>query len=131
MSLENKADDFFCFRLRKHARKVTNFFDMKLKKLGLRSTQVSLLLALSDGDKTITRASEALGMDRSTLTRGIGPLERDGLVKRLGSVDVRQKVYTLTESGKEAARKGSVLLEEAQHMIFADNAEYKRIEEVL
>lgn len=127
---KRQVDDFFCFRLRKHARKVTRFFDNKLKKIGLKSTQLSLLIALSDGGKSLTLTSEKLGMERTTLTRGLIPLERDGLIKRVYSEDNRAKLYVLTESGKEYAAKGSVMLEEAQNMIFSGIDDYKRLMEM-
>lgn len=124
-----QIDNFFCFNVRKYNRKTTKFFDEHLKKLGVRSTQIHLLLVLSAGNKNITETSEELGMDRSTLTRGLSPLERIGLIKRLESENHRSKVYALTEYGQDMARQGTVLLQEAEDIIVSrlGNERYTRM----
>ena len=67
------------------ARAVTRLYDEKLRDSGLRATQVSVLVAIAvDEVMSIAALAKFMGMDRSTLTRNLRPLERDGLVK-LGS----------------------------------------------
>lgn len=124
-----QIDNFFCFNVRKYNRKITKFFDDYLKNLGIRSTQIHLLLVLSSGDKNITKTSDELGMDRSTLTRGLSPLEKIGLIKKIDARDHRSKVYTLTEYGHRTVKKGTLLLQEAQDIIVSrlGNDRYTRM----
>ena len=127
------VNNFFCFNVRKYNRKITWFFDEHLKKLGIRSTQIYLLLALSEGGKSLVQTSENLGMDRSTLSRGFRRLEKIGLIKRIHSEDGRSKIYALTDYGKDMAKKGTVLLQEAQDITVGllGNERYARLSEDL
>jgi DNA-binding MarR family transcriptional regulator len=127
------VDNFFCFNVRKYSRKTTKFFDEHLKKIGIRSTQIYLLLAISEGNKNITEISEELGLDRTTLTRGLTPLDRLGLIIRRDTGNKLSKVYVLTEYGQAMAQKGSALLQEAQNVFVSHvgNERYKRLAEDL
>jgi DNA-binding MarR family transcriptional regulator len=49
----------------------------------------------------VTGLAEALGMDRTTLTRLIKPLEREGLVMIAPSKDRRIRVVALTAGGRD------------------------------
>ena len=52
-----------------------------LRPTGLRATQLSVLVAVATGQAaSIAALAQVLGMDRSTLTRDLGPLESEGLV---------------------------------------------------
>ena len=67
--------------LRQAARHVTQFYDQFLAPSGLRSTQYSILARLQRrGPMTINALAAALVMDRTTLSRNILPLQRDGLI---------------------------------------------------
>ena len=91
-----------CFNMRKVSRAVTQFFDRYLEPLGIRSTQFTLLVELgSVSAKTLTEIAEGLVMDRTTLTRNLKPLEKQGLITSVPTSDKRAKAYTLTTSGKE------------------------------
>jgi DNA-binding transcriptional ArsR family regulator len=69
--------------LRKASRFITGLYDEYIRPSGLRATQLTLLMALHQaGPVTITALSEILLMDRTTLTRDLKPLERQGLVSR-------------------------------------------------
>ena len=75
------STDCACFNVRKAARALTAFYDRVIAPIGLRATQGTLLVALARaGDIPVTRLAGILGMDRTTLTRNLEPLERDGLV---------------------------------------------------
>jgi len=71
-----------CFQLRKASRAVTQLYDAALQPTGLRSTQFVLLaVARIEEPVSLPRLALALGVDRSTLSRNLGPLEADGLVR--------------------------------------------------
>jgi DNA-binding MarR family transcriptional regulator len=94
-----------CTVLRRAARKVTHVYDDALAPAGLRITQYSLLANLDrHGAVAMTELAELLGMDRTTLTRNVGPLERDGLLALRSSGRGRTKLVTLTDRGRRRLR---------------------------
>jgi DNA-binding MarR family transcriptional regulator len=106
------------FNIRKAARAVTNFYDVTLQSTGLRSTQGTLLMALSiGGTMTISRLAEGLVMDRTTLARDLKPLEEQGLVRITPGADRRTRQLELTEAGRAKLREIIPLWEQAQAKI--------------
>jgi DNA-binding MarR family transcriptional regulator len=94
-----------CTVIRRAARKATQLYDDALAPAGLRITQYSLLANLDrHGAIAMTKLAELLGMDRTTLTRNVGPLERDGLIVLRSTGHGRTKLVTLTESGRRRLR---------------------------
>ena len=115
-----------CFNMRKVMRAVTQFFDRYLEQTNIRSTQFTLLVALSSlKAKTLTEIAENLVMDRTTLTRNLKPLEKLELITTLQSMDKRSKVYILTDKGKETVAKAVPLWEEAQKSVVNSLGEEK------
>lgn len=109
------ANTCACFNLRKASRTVTQLYDEILQPSGLLATQFTLLVAIAiAGSVTITRLAEKLVMDRTTLTRNLKPLERQGLIEIAPGQDQRTRVVTLTASGREALAKAIPLWEQAQ-----------------
>jgi DNA-binding MarR family transcriptional regulator len=91
-----------CFNLRWVTRAVTQFFDAEMRRLGIRPSQGSILLALKGKDRwTMAELSDFLGMERTTLVRNLRPLQRDGLVKADGSGRGGRLELTLTAKGRE------------------------------
>jgi DNA-binding MarR family transcriptional regulator len=91
-----------CFNLRKTTRAVTQLFDEVLKPSGLLATQFTLLAAISENDDaTISQLSKAMIMDRTTLTRNLNPLQKNGWVAVTPGDDKRTKTLSLTRSGKK------------------------------
>ena len=97
--------------MRKAARALTAFYDQVMAPTGLRATQGTLLVALARaGDIPVSRLAGILGMDRTTLTRNLAPLERDRLVTVRPGEDRRVKLAGITEKGRKtlaAARRHS------------------------
>ncbi len=92
-----------CFNLRKAARAVTQLYDAALEPAGLRATQFSLLAVLDGrGAVTITDLARAMVMDRTTLTRNLGPLEKQGRVAIAPGGDRRTREVSLTRRGRKA-----------------------------
>ena len=90
-----------CFGLRKAARAVTQLYDAALEPSGLRATQFSLLASLRiEGPLTISRLAEAMVMDRTTLTRNLRPLDKQGLVAVAPGRDRRTRRVRLTARGR-------------------------------
>ena len=110
--------DCGCFNLRRAARRVTQVYDHALAPSGLKATQFTLLAVLEGAEAgegiAMTRLAEKLGMDRTTLTRNLGVVERDGLVTvRIGN-DSRSRLVVLTAAGRIAFERAAPHWAEAQ-----------------
>jgi DNA-binding MarR family transcriptional regulator len=107
--------------LRKASRAVTQHYDEALAKTGLRSTQFSVLVGLARAPEVpLSRLAEALVMDRTTLTRNLAPLVRDGLVEERSAADGRVRFFALTGKGKKTFARVVPAWEAAQeHMVRA------------
>ena len=104
-----------CTKLRRATRNVTRLYDEVLAPGGLRATSfVALVLAQAEGQPTLPRLARALGIDRSTLTRNIKPLERDGLVQVSAAPGSRTSTIALTPKGEKALQRCVPLWKEAQ-----------------
>lgn len=92
-----------CLAARRRARALTRHFDAYLRPHGLRSTQFSVLAALAQtGPTGRARLADALGLERTTLTRSATTLERNGWIETLGSEDARERPLALTPTGRDA-----------------------------
>jgi DNA-binding MarR family transcriptional regulator len=105
-------------RLRHASRAISRIHDRILAPSGLRGTQFNVLVALSiAGVVPLLRVAEELGVDRTTLTRNLGPLERDGLVASSPGKDQRIRLLRLTEKGTRALQQALPLWQEAQEKV--------------
>ena len=92
---------------RQVARSVTARFDDQLRPVGLRATQLNLLMAIETSTTiTITDLAEILAMDRTTMTRNLKLLRQRKLVDG--------KTIALTAKGRRAAAAALPLWEKAQ-----------------
>ena len=106
------------FNLKKAQRFLTKLYDSELKKVGIRSTQFSILgILCRRGTMTISKFSDFLTVERTTLTRNLRPLERDGLIKIQSGKDKRNKEITITNKGKNVFAKAFPLWQQAQKRI--------------
>ena len=97
------------------ARVVTRLYDEELRESGLRATQVSVLVAIAvDEVISIAALAKFMGMDRSTLTRNLRPLERDGLVKLGIEGWRRSRTVEITKKGRSRLKDALPLWEKAQ-----------------
>ena len=106
------------FNTRRATRLITQYYDKALAPSGLRSTQYSLLNALSMlGEASMQDMSIIMAMDRTTLTRNLSPLVKMGLVKVSVGSDRRSRPITVTLKGKSALEKALPYWQEAQSHI--------------
>lgn len=107
-----------CFNLRKASRVVTQFYDRQLEPSGLLVTQFTILVAIALlRSGTINELAQGLAMDRTTLTRNLKPLEREGSIKIESGQDRRTRVVCLTQAGQASLNKALPLWEQAQASI--------------
>lgn len=92
-----------CDRLRRTTRAVTSMYDAVVAPSGLKVTQMPILVGLGiAGELPLTTLAEALGLDRTTLTRNIAVLEARGLVtSRPHDEDARVRMLSLTPAGSD------------------------------
>jgi DNA-binding MarR family transcriptional regulator len=92
-----------CSSLRRATRLVAGIYDRELAPHDLRTTEYALLARLSvNGPMALTPFAARLGMDRSTLTRELRPLQERSLVLVEPGEDRRQRVAALTAAGEAA-----------------------------
>jgi DNA-binding MarR family transcriptional regulator len=104
--------------LRRASRAITRLYDDALAPSGLRSTQFTLLATVAASEVlTVTELAHALGMDRTTLARNLGPLERDHLVQVDAGADQRVRLVSLTDAGLERLRTAIPLRSAAQRRV--------------
>ena len=115
-SLLTPADDpCSCFYLRRAARLVTRQYAETMKPTGLKSGQFSILATLSrQGTQTITELAERMGLERTSLSRTLRPLEKDGLIHITEEQEKRRRFVELTKQGRATYKKALPLWNEAQ-----------------
>ena len=87
--------------LRQAARHLSQRYDRYMAQVGLRGTQYSILSKLDRwGPMPIGKLADSLVMERTALSRAIGPLQRDGLVAVGAGPDARTRSVALTADGK-------------------------------
>ena len=102
------GDRCFALQARKTANLLARLYSAVLEPVGLEISQFSTLAAVAlERSDSITELAGALGVERSTLTRNLKVLERDGLIvlcerqgrcsmSRLTSKGRRRSSYKLT-----------------------------------
>jgi len=98
---QSVLDRCLCKRTRAAARAITRFYDDEMRATGLRPSQVEVLVTVAAKEElSIGALSDELGMDRTTLTRNLRPLEAGGLVAT--STKGRTRLVRMTGAGIDA-----------------------------
>lgn len=104
-----------CFNLRRAARLVTQRFDVAFRELGLKATQLSVLIAVYHvPDAPLSMLARTLGMDRTSLSRNLQILERKGLICGKEGEDKRQRRIGITPEGESLLKKAYPMWREVQ-----------------
>ena len=112
------TDTCTCGELRKAARAITILYDDAIKSSGLLSTQFGLLQVIYNIDSIrISDLADKLRMDRTTLTRNLSVLEREGLIKISQGKDHRTRIVTATQKGRSSVAKATPLWNEVQRKV--------------
>ncbi len=107
--------DCASFNLRKASRLMAQAYDRYLQPSGLTNTQFTLLAVTSSrGPISITELAGVLGMDRTTLTRNLRLVEREGLLEVTAGRDARTRDVRLTAKGSKTLKQAMPLWQEAQ-----------------
>lgn len=109
------ASNCFAVRTRIASRDMTRLYDDRLRPLGLRITQLSVLVAVSKmSDPMPSEIGDMLHLDRSTLSRTIQRLKDNGWIDELVSDDGRSRPVRLSRAGKDIIRRAHPLWRNAQ-----------------
>lgn len=95
-------DACLCLHVQRAARALARRFDDALRPLGLTNGQFSLLMSLNRPEPPgMAAVASLLGMDRTTLTAALKPLQRRGLLRTAADpTDRRGRIMTLTSKGR-------------------------------
>jgi DNA-binding MarR family transcriptional regulator len=116
-----------CANLRRAARIITQLYDQELRPTGLRTTQFTLLQALTQaGNIAQGTLGDMLGLDSTTLTRTLVLLRRRGWIQASRGEDRRQIRLALTAKGAQEYRRAYPFWKTAQRKLRAKLGEAKR-----
>jgi len=110
-----------CRRARRTANRLTRFYDARLAPHGLTVGQFGILTTLAATEGTnVQHIADVLDMSQSALSRGLAPLERDGLIaSEPDPVDRRKRRLALTGEGLERLNRAAETWAGAQAEIAA------------
>ncbi len=106
-----------CHHLRRAARRVTQVYDHELAAVGLSLNQYSILRRTRHGPRALGELADELGMDRTTLSRGLKPLLEAKLLKEVRGEDARQRLVELSATGRKRLEAAVPHWQRAQHAI--------------
>jgi DNA-binding MarR family transcriptional regulator len=96
----------FCMASREAARKITRLYDSRMQESGVRITQFTILSQLMlRGEMPIGKLAGLLGMERTTLTRNLAPLEEQKWIAARAGDDPRARMIAITAPGRAAVRR--------------------------
>jgi DNA-binding MarR family transcriptional regulator len=113
--IDSIAKTCIAVRLRLLNRVVTSFYDDALRPLGLKVSQLNILIVTARlGLARPAQVCDILQLDVSTLSRNVKPLQAHGWLEVVPEVDARAQPFRLTAQGKRLIEKAVPAWEEAQ-----------------
>jgi DNA-binding MarR family transcriptional regulator len=104
-----------CQGVRRSARTITQLYDHALAPVGLKATQLPILVALElHGPVPLSPVAEGLVMDRTTLTRNLRALQAKNFVTVSSGSDRRVRLLALTRQGRKLLAEALKLWKVAQ-----------------
>ena len=114
-SIDTLARTCIAVRLRLLNRVITNFYDDALRPLGLRVSQLNILVVTAKlGLARPAQVCEILQLDTSTLSRNVERMRAHGWLEVVPDEDARAQPFRLTSQGRRLIEKAVPAWEEAQ-----------------
>jgi DNA-binding MarR family transcriptional regulator len=114
-SIDTIAKTCIAVRLRLLNRVVTNLYDEALRPLGLKVSQLNILIVTANlGLARPAQVCEILQLDTSTLSRNVERMRAKGWLEVVPEEDARAQPFRLTLQGKRLLEKAVPAWEEAQ-----------------
>ncbi len=103
---QRRQTECVCINLRQMSRMVSQIYDDALAPAGLKITQFCLLRAIARlGPASVNALAADQELDRTTLTRNLALLEREGLIEQSPGADKRTSLAQLTRAGSAAVAR--------------------------
>src|SRR5215471_12454197 len=119
-SIDTIARHCIAVRLRLLNRVVTNLYDDALRPLGLKVSQLNLLVVAAKlGLARPAQVCDILQLDASTLSRNVDRMQAHGWLEVVPEEDARAQPFRLTPQGKRLIEKAVPAWEEAQRQASA------------
>ena len=97
------------------ARSVTRHYDEAMRPSGLTITQFTLMVTIAKiAPESISQIAELLCMERTSVSRNLSLLEKQGLIQRGDKTLARKRPVALTPEGQGKLRDAYALWEKAQ-----------------
>ena len=107
-----------CDDLRKATRTVTRMYEDFLRDEGLNITQFSLLSVIRAGKElSVSTLGRDMGLDRTSITRALAPMERDGLIHSRPGADKRIRIVSVTNKGRKLVEDAAPKWRQAQQAL--------------
>jgi DNA-binding MarR family transcriptional regulator len=110
VSAEHLLENCFSLKLRQASRLMTRLFDRIMHPVGIRYTQLCLLLIFQkSAGESMARVSSTIGMERTTLSRLLVKLKDSDLIEvnqEYKGNKIGMDKYVLTQKGKDAILSG-------------------------
>lgn len=114
-TIDTIAGECIAVRLRMLNRVVTNIYDEALRPLGLKVSQMNILVAAAKmGTARPAEISERLHLDVSTLSRNVERMKARGWLEVIPDDDGRAQPFRLTTQGRRLLEKAAPVWKQAQ-----------------
>ena len=114
-SIDAIARNCIAVRLRLLNRVVTNLYDDTLRPLGLKVSQLNLLVVTAKlGVAQPAQVCDILHLDTSTLSRNVERMRAKGWLEVVPAEDARTQPFRLTDQGKKLLERAVPAWEQAQ-----------------
>ena len=114
-SIDTMSRTCIAVRLRLLNRVVTNLYDDALRPLGLKVSQLNVLVVTAKlGLARPAQVCDILHLDPSTLSRNVKPLRAHGWLEVVPDEDARAQPFRLTARGRRLIERAVPAWEEAQ-----------------
>src|SRR3954467_12550465 len=114
-SIDTISRTCIAVRLRRLNRIVTNFYDDALRPLGLKVSQLNILVVTARlGLARPVQVCDILQLDTSTLSRNVERMRAHGWLEVVPDEDARTQPFRLTAQGRQLIEKAVPAWQEAQ-----------------
>jgi DNA-binding MarR family transcriptional regulator len=108
------------FNFRRTARAVTRMYDLALQESGIRSTQFAILVGIAKNQPVAIGAlADVLIIDRTTLTRSLRLLQKEGLITISDRSIMRQRFLSVTPKGERTLERSLPVWRKAHERFIA------------
>ena len=120
ISVQTIAEQCIAVRLRMLSRGVTRIYNQALRPYGLMVSQMNILVAVSClGEARPQEVSQALHLEKSTLSRDVGRMRSQGWLEEVPGGDGRTARLTITSAGRRLLEEAIPAWQQAQEQATA------------